>query len=69
MRPGGFQALHHAGLDAQRVVIGRERVLPAGLRIAGELLRRGRDRIALRIGTPERLIDLSDVVGDTAGPD
>src|SRR5579871_3500929 len=67
LRPGDFECLYDAGLDAQRVLIARERVLPTGLRVAGKLLGRGRGWVALRIGTPERLIDLVDIVGDTLG--
>ena len=40
--PGRVEALYHAGLDAQRVLITGKGVLPAGLRVACELLRRRR---------------------------
>ena len=55
---------HHAGLHPQGILEAGQRVLPARLGIAEELLRRGRAGVALRIESLEGLIDLVDVVGD-----
>jgi hypothetical protein len=58
--------LHHSGLNAQSVLAGSERVLPTRLCVADELLQGGRERIALGVGAPERLID-PDVAGQALG--
>ena len=51
------------GLHPQRILVGGQRVLPALLGIADELLRRGRAGVTLRVESLEGLIDLVDVVG------
>src|SRR6266540_386730 len=59
----GVEVLHDTRLDPERILIRGQRVLPALLRIADELLRGGRAGVALRVETLEGLIDLVDVVG------